>query len=663
MHVAPGVVAFLTLAGSAAAQSPEAGRRHFDNFCARCHGGDGNGGELGPGIVTRLAARDDEGLAALVREGLPAAGMPGFPVPHPQMGDLIAYLRTLRPRGGSAPARIVVTTTDGRRLEGVALNRTSDDLQLLSVDKRIHLLRKEGGRYRQVTSQVDSPTYHGQLSGNRFTGLAQIDKTNVARLAPRWTYSIPGQSRLQVTPVVVDGVMYVTGPNECHAIDAGNGRRLWDYRRPRTRGLAGDSASGINRGVAVSGGRVFMVTDHAHVIALDRHTGALLWDTEMADWRQNYGATSAPLVVGGLVVSGVSGGDEGVRGFLAAFEQATGKEVWRFWTVPRRGEPGSETWQGRDIDHPCASTWLTGTYDPALDTLYWPTGNPCADYDGSERRGDNLYSDSILALDPRTGRLKWHFQYTPHDVWDWDSQQPPVLVDTEWQGRPRRLLLHANRNGFFYVLDRTDGTLLLAKPFVEKLTWAREIGPDGRPVLNPNQEPIPDGRTVCPAVEGATNWFATSFHPSTGLYYVQALEKCTVYTKTPDEWKAGESYYGGSTRDAEPGQKVLRAIDIQTGKVAWELPQVGPANSWGGTLATAGGLVFFGDDSGALAAVDAATGARRWHFQANALWKASPMTYMFDGRQHVAVAAGPTILSFALVDQAGEIESAHRQGR
>ena len=206
-------------------------------------------------------------------------------------------------------------------------------------------------------------------------------------------------------------------------------------------------------------------------------------------------------------------------------QHSEGKEAWRFWTVPKRGEPGSETWKGKDIDRPCASAWFTGTYDPDLDTLYWPTGNPCPDYDGSERLGDNLCSDSILALDACSSRLKWYFQYTPHDLWDWDAQQPPVLVDVDWQGQPRRLLLHANRNGFFYVLDRTNGALLRAKPFVKKLTWAREIGPDGRPVLNPGQEPTPEGTRVCPAVEGATNWFSTSFNPTTGLYYVQTLEK------------------------------------------------------------------------------------------------------------------------------------------
>ena len=644
-------VVWCVLSAAPLAHGSDAGRRQYERICGRCHGGDGNGGEHGPGIVSRLAARSDAALAALVREGLPAAGMPGFRIPDVDMQELVAHLRTLRPRRGSLPPPATVRTTDGRTLQGRLVNQTSLDLQLVSDDGRIHLLRKEGDRFRAVTSQADWPTYNGDLGGNRYSRLAQIDGHNVARLVPRWAYTLGEAAPLEVTPVVVDGVMYVTGVNECHALDAGNGRRIWEYSRPRTKGLAGDAARGINRGVAVAGDRVFMVTDHAHLLALDRHTGALLWDMEMADWRENYGATSAPLAVGGLVVSGVSGGDEGVRGFLAAYDQASGKEVWRFWTVPRRGEPGSETWQGRDIDHPCASTWLTGTYDPALDTLFWPTGNPCPDYDGSERLGDNLYSDSILALDAKTGRLSWYFQYTPHDVWDWDAQQPPVLVDLDWQGEPRRLLLHANRNGFFYVLDRTSGELLLAKPFVRKLTWARAIGADGRPVLNPGQEPSAQGTRVCPAVEGATNWFSTAFDPAAGLYYVQTLEKCTIYTKTKDEWKAGESYYGGSTRDAEePAQKVLRAIDVRTGAIAWELPQAGPANSWGGVLATAGGLVFFGEDTGALMAVDAATGDPLWHFQANTLWKASPMTYLFDGRQYVAVATARTILAFGLME-------------
>ena len=532
------------------AQTSAPGKAQFERLCARCHGADARGGEMGPGIVSRLALRTDDELATLVRDGLPARGMPGQAIPDADLQALVAFTRTLRPGREKAPARLSVTMTDGSVVHGVALNRTATDAQLLADGGGLHLLRRTGDAWRRVTSQADWPTYHGDRGGNRYSTADQINRGTVARLAPAWVFPLPGASSLQVTPVVVDGVMYVTNANECYALDAGSGRRIWHYQRPRTKGLAGDAASGINRGVAVDGDRVFMVTDHAHLLALNRFTGDLLWETPMADWRQNYGATSAPLVVGNLVVSGISGGDEGVRGFLAAFDRASGKEAWRFWTVPRPGEPGSETWRGSALAHGCAATWLTGTWDPDLQTLYWPTGNPCPDYDGSERQGDNLYADSILALDPASGRLKWHFQYTPHDLWDWDAQQPPVLVDSTWEGRPRKLLLHANRNGFFYVLDRASGELLLAKPFVKKLTWASGIGADGRPLLNPDQTPTADGRTVCPAVEGATNWFSTSFSPSTGLYYVQALEKCTVYARTPETWRAGESFYGGSTRQA-----------------------------------------------------------------------------------------------------------------
>jgi alcohol dehydrogenase (cytochrome c) len=645
-------VCFIAAAGILFGQDQEAGRKHYQRLCAACHGGDANGGERASGITSRVKMRNDHDLAELIRNGLPSAGMPGYKLAAGEMRDLVAFLRTLRPPTSSGPARIRATTTDGRLLEGALLNGTDSEIQLRTDDQRIHLLRKAGEHYRAVTSQADWPTYNGQFSANRYSTLDQINPGNISRLAPKWMFPVARAARLEVTPVVVDGVMYVTAANECYALDAGSGRQIWHYRRPRTPGVIGDAGGGINRGVAVAGERVFMVTDHAHLIALNRFTGALLWDTGMADYRQHYGATSAPLTVGDLVVSGHSGGDEGVRGFLAAFDQATGKEVWRFWTVPKPGEPGSETWKGSAIHHGCAATWLTGSYDPELGILYWPTGNPCPDFNGEERLGDNLYSDSILALDAKTGKLKWYYQYTPHDVWDWDAQQPPVLIDWDWDGRRRKLLLHANRNGFFYVLDRTDGELLLAKPFVQKLTWAREIGPDGRPVRNPNQEATPQGTKICPAMEGATNWFSTSFSPETGLYYVQALENCNIFTKSPGKWEPGKSYYDGTARQApgETGEKVLRAIEIRTGKIAWELPQSGPANTWGGTLATAAGLVFFGDDSGALTAIGAGGGRPLWHFPANVLWKASPMTYMFDGQQYVAVAAGSNILAFGLVE-------------
>ena len=646
------ILAFCLLVPSIAlAQTPGPGQQGFVSRCAGCHGSDGNGGELGPAIVDRIPARTDEDLAALFKQGLPAAGMPAFPnLTATESADLIRYLRTLRPREGSGPVRTKLTLADGRAIEGLVLNQSALDLQLLGDDRKLHLLRKSGDRYRAVTSQADWPSYNGQTTGSRYSTLAQITAGNVSRMVPKWIFSLRNTSRLQVTPVVVNGVMYVTAANECYAIDAGAGREIWHYRRPRTKGLVGNAAGGINRGVAVAGDRVFMVTDHAHVIALNRFTGALVWETEMADWRQNYNATGAPLVVGNLVVTGTSGGDEGVRGFVAAYDQATGKEVWRFWTVPRRGEPKSETWQGKGIDHPGATTWLTGTYDPQLDTVYWPTGNPSPDLIGDDRLGDNLYSDSVVALDAKTGALKWHFQFTPHDVWDYDAQETPALIDATWQGRPRKLLVQANRNGFLYVLDRTDGTFLLGKQYAKTVTWASGLTPQGRPIVVPNMEPSLEGKRVCPSLEGSSNWYSTSFNPATGLYYVQTNDKCGVFTKTPMEWEAGKGFMGGSFKQApdEPAQRVLRAIDIQTGRIVWELPQSGAVDSWGGVLSTAGGIVIFGEDSGSLMAADATSGKPLWSFQTSQLWKASPMTYSFDNQQYVAVASGPNIIAFGL---------------
>jgi alcohol dehydrogenase (cytochrome c) len=636
------------------AQSTEGGRQSFVSRCAGCHGSDGNGGELGPGITTRVPARTDDDLKTLFRQGLPTAGMPAFPsLSDVETADLIRYLRSLRPRSGANPVRTTVTTADGRRTDGLVLNQTSVDLQLLGDDRTIHLFRKRGTQYRAVTSQADWPSYNGQTSGSRYSSLSQITARNAARLVPKWIFSLTNAPRLQTTPVVVGGVMYVTSANECYAIDAGSGREIWHYQRPRTKGLVGNAAGGINRGVAVAGDRLFMVTDHAHIIALNRFTGALLWETPMADWRQNYNATGAPLTVGRLVVTGTSGGDEGVRGFIAAFDQATGKEEWRFWTVPRPGEPKADTWKGKGIEHPGATTWLTGTYDPELDMLYWPTGNPSPDLIGDDREGDNLYSDSVVALDAKTGALKWHFQFTPHDVWDYDAQETPALIDATWQGRPRKLLVQANRNGYLYVLDRTDGKFLLGKQYAKNITWSKGLTPEGRPIVVPNMEPSLEGKRVCPSLDGASNWYSTSFSPATGLYYVQTNDKCGIFTRTPMEWEAGKGFMGGSFKQApdEPAQRILRAFDIQTGKVVWELPQTGTVDSWGGTLSTAGGIVIFGEDSGALAAADASNGQPLWSFQTSQLWKASPMTYMFDNQQFIAVASGSNIIAFGLPDE------------
>ena len=642
------------LPSAALAQEVDPGRRTFEARCGRCHAADGTGTEMGPNILQRLKAHDDAQLAALIHDGIPARGMPPNPMSDAEVAALVRFLRSIQRDPEPAAAPRTFRTVDGRTIQGIVTGEGFEDVQLRAADGRVHLLRRltgggaAGDRVREVTSGTPWPTYNGDPRGNRYTTLSEIDRHSVSRLAPKWMFTLPDTGALQVTPLVADGIMYVTAVNECYALDAGSGRQIWHFQRARTRG----SATWANRGVALAGDRVFMATDDAHLIALNRWTGALVWDAPMADVRENYFASSAPLTAGGLVISGVAGGEHGANGFVAAFDQQTGKETWRFWTVPRPGEPGSETWKGGGPpDHRGAPTWFTGSYDPDLDLVYWPVGNPSQEYNGDDRQGDNLYANSILALERATGRLRWYYQFTPHDLWDWDATQTSVLVDADWQGRPRKLMLHASRNGFFYVFDRTDGTLLLAKPFVRNLTWARGIGKDGRPILVPGQEPSAAGTKVCPSQDGATNWFSPSYNPATGLYYLQTFEKCSIYTKSEGGvWEAGKPYLGGSQKTAPDPvpQRVLKAIDIHTGAIKWELPQAGPAWSWGGTLATATGLVFFGAESGAFMAADAVTGTPLWSFPANAGWKASPMTYAFDGHQYVAVAANSTIVAFGL---------------
>src|SRR5579884_377631 len=499
-------------------------------------------------------------------------------------------------------------------------------------------------------------TYNGNLSANRYSDLTQINAGNAGKLVPKWTFSIslwrqlyPDNAYfihkleafgLEVTPLVADGIMYVTGPNSAYALDARTGREIWEYSRPRSpQVMVGDAALGRNRGVAILGNNVFMVTNDAHLIALNRTTGQLVWEAVMPDEPQHYGSTIAPLVVKDLVIAGVSGGDWGIRGFISAYKAATGERVWRRWTLPAPGEPGSETWKG--TGNPAAlgggATWLTGSYDPETDTLFWPTGNAYPDSDDRNRQGDNLFTDCVLALNPETGDLKWYYQFTPHDVHDWDATEPPVLVDTQYQGQERKLLLQANSNGFFYVLDRTNGKVLLAKSFLKQLTWASGIDPDGKPHL------LPPGEVICP--KSAANWSATAFSPATRLFYVMANEGCVVKL-APGRWKK-------QSPPPEPARMYLRAIDIDTGNIAWEIPEFGPAyeavgGGLPGVLATAGDLVFYGDPGGNFVAVDQKQGKTLWHFPNNEINTGSPMTFLAGGQQYVAVAAGSHILCFGL---------------
>jgi alcohol dehydrogenase (cytochrome c) len=638
--------------GAANAAAVAAGKQTYLTRCASCHGTTGNGGEFAPGITARVPLRTNEELERVLHSGLLSSGMPPFPdIVGEERASLIAFLRSLPSSNGAEVAHVSVALEGGGTLAGSALNRSSTDMQVLGEDKRLHLLRKAGdGRYREATSEQDWPGYNGDSVGYRYSGMAQITPKNVGRLAPVWMSAVRNTRELQCTPVVVGGVMYVTAANEVYALDAGSGRAIWHYQRPRTAGIGGVAATGVNRGVAVDGDQVFLDTDNAHLIALNRYTGAIEWDTEMADWRKNYNGTAAPLVVGHRVISGIAGGDDGARGFVAAYDEATGKELWRVWTVPAPGEPGSETWTPASLEHPSGATWMTGYYDKETDTIIWPVGNPGPDLIGDNRPGDNLYTDSVLALDPATGKRKWYFQFTQHDVHDFDAMAPSALIDTEWQGKPRKLLVQANRNGYLYVLDRTDGKFLFGAPYTPKITWAKGLTAEGRPIVAPNMEPTHEGRLVCPWLNGASNWPSSSWNPTTGLYYVQTDDKCGIYTRTDMPFQFGRGYMAGSFSGdpADPGVRILRAIDIHTGKAIWQIPQTGDGTSWGGVLSTAGGVVFFGQDDGMFSAADARTGKLLYSFQTNQFPHASPMTYMFDHRQYVAVAVGSEIVAFAL---------------
>lgn len=597
----------------------------------------------------------------------------------------------LQPAARITPGYELVTVhlRDGRSLRGFARGRTNFDLQLQALDGQFHMFDERQIRHVEEGKQslmrplsagaeeqrdliaylstlsgvkpgvtpgpiaeqrsdrapiefarIRSPkpgdwlTYNGNLNGNRYSELDQVNKTNVKDLAIEWLFPID-HFGLEVTPIVADGVMYITGPNQALALDARTGRRIWHYSRPRTPGLIGDASLGTNRGLAILGDKVFMATDNAHLIALNRITGGLVWEAVMPEEPQHYGSTVAPLAVKDMIVAGVSGGDRGIRGFLACYKASTGERLWRRWTIPLKDEPGAETWKGKEPLFGGGATWLTGAYDAESDTLYWPTGNPFPDSDDRDRPGDNLFTNCILALNPNTGELKWHYQFTPHDVHDWDATEPPVLADTQYRGRDRKLLLHADRNGFFYVLDRTNGELLLAKQFVRKQTWTRGIGPDGRPLPAPDNAPPGD----CPT--SAANWNSAAFSPSTRLFYVLTLEECR--TRQRGSWKT-------PTHQEEAAQKIVRAINIDTGDVAWEIPLLGAVYSktWPGILATAGGLVFYGDPNGAFAAADERDGKTLWHFPTNVYMKASPMTYTVGGKQYIATVAGPNIVCFGL---------------
>jgi alcohol dehydrogenase (cytochrome c) len=499
--------------------------------------------------------------------------------------------------------------------------------------------------------QANWTSYSGDYTGRRYSGLPQIAPNNVAQLRAQWIFHVRNTDRLEVTPIVVNGLMFVTAANDAFALDASTGRTLWHHSRPVTEGLIDDASRHINRGVAVLGNRVYMETDNAHLICLDARSGNQIWDVAYADWSKNYGATSAPLVVKDKILVGTSGGDDGVRGFVAAYYAETGKLAWRTWTIPAPGEFGSDSWPGKSYLNGGGTTWMPGTYDPELNMIFWGTSNPAPDFEGSVRPGDDLYTDCVLALDADSGKMKWYFQFTPHDLFDYDATEMPVLIDAAYQGKARRLLVEANRNGFLYILDRTNGKFLSATRFVEKLNWAKGIDEKGRPIRT-EVMPTVQGAKICPGYTGATNWYSPSYSEVTHSFYFLALEQCETYFSRPDPepFVEGNTFYSTGVKriPGEDSKKFLLAFNLDTNSFAWKYPQVGQGRSSGGVLSTASGLVFFGDDANLFEAVDAKSGKPLWHFNTGQEMSASPMSYAINGKQYVAIAAGSDVFSFAL---------------
>jgi alcohol dehydrogenase (cytochrome c) len=497
-------------------------------------------------------------------------------------------------------------------------------------------------------------TYSGDYTGKRFSALDQINTNNAHTMVAKWVYQTGATGKLETTPLVVDGIMYATAQDDrALALDARTGRPIWMYQRQIPSDIR-PCCGHVNRGLAILGDKVFMGTLDAHVIALDAKTGAVVWDVTAADYRTGHSFTVAPLAVKGLIVIGVSGGEYGVRGFIDAYDADTGKRKWRFYTVPGPGEPGHDSWEGDSWKVGGAPAWNTGTYDVVTNQIFWPTGNPAPSNRGEGRAGDNLYSNSLLALNADTGKMNWYFQFTKHDEHDWDATQVPVMIDVPSvdpkldAGRGKHLIAQANRNGFFYVLDRITGKLISATAY-GKTTWSDTKDAEGRPVAKKEASPTLEGHTVCPGALGTTNFMAPTYSPQTGLFYVTARDQCDIFSTAPQPYEAGHAYYGSAyfpSEDARPYLGFLKAIDRATGEIKWRFEHTSP--TWSGVLSTAGGLVFTGDAEGNFIAFDAAAGKPLWHFQMGGAVYAAPMAFAVDGKEYVAIAAGSAVYAFGL---------------
>jgi alcohol dehydrogenase (cytochrome c) len=494
-------------------------------------------------------------------------------------------------------------------------------------------------------------TYSGNYNSQRHSPLTQITPDNAKDLTLKWVFQVRSLEKHEVTPLVVDGVMYTVQFNDVLALDAATGKQLWIYRYTPDK-EARNCCGQETRGLAILGDKVFLAALDNNLIALSARTGKEVWKTQVADPKQRYSMTVAPLVVKNKIIAGPAGGEFGIRGFLAAWDADTGKELWRFYTVPGPGEPGNETWSGDSWKHGGAPIWAPGSYDPETNLVMFGTGNAGPDWNGDARLGDNLYSSSVIALDADTGKLKWYYQFHPHGEFDWDATQVPVLADIQFQGRPRKVMLWANRNGYFYVLDRTTGQFLLGKPFV-KTNWATGFDERGRPLRAPGIEPTLQGTLVYPGNQGGTNWYNPSYSPRTNLFYIPAWENSSsVYVKgkEPPEFEEGKTFSGDFPKagnDKEDVYSTIRAIDPATGDKKWDFRMSAPSTE-GGVMTTASDLLFAGGRDGQFFALDARNGKLLWETNLGPSVSAGPMTFMVNGKQHISIQAGGALYTFAL---------------
>ena len=491
-------------------------------------------------------------------------------------------------------------------------------------------------------------TYWGDFRGTHYSGLKQITPVNAPNLKSKWTYQLGGNT-VETTPLVVDGIMFVTGPlNDATALDARTGRQLWHYTR-RLPKVASHCTVMTNRGFAVLGDRLYMATLDTRLVALDAKSGNVIWDIEVDDYKKGLSITHAPLAIDGKIIVGVTAGECALTGWVDAYDAKTGKRLWRTHATPQPGDPNRKTWVPEtSADFGGAPTWTTGTYDADTDTVFWATGNPGPDYDGTVRAGDNLYSCSVLALDSKTGKMKWWFQFTPHDVHDWDANETPMLIDGVVKGQKRKLLVTAQRNGFYYVLDRNTGEFLAGREFA-KQTWSSGLDDKGRAMILPNTTPTPQGNYVCPDAAGSANWGAPSYDPATGFFLVSVREACAIYTSVTKSAVPGEGFTGGGVevdpKVGEPGS--VRALEATTGIRKWDFPlHIGSSAT--GVLASAGNVVFASSNDGNLIALDSKTGKYLWHYYTGAKIITSPISYAVDGKQYVAIASQSAIFVFGL---------------